>query len=133
MFSLAELADRYGLEFTGGDSVSVSGIASLAQAGPQDIAFLANNKYLPQLVSTRAAAVILPPDLVSRCPVACLVTETPYLAFARISRRSEEHTSELQSRSELVCRLLLEKKKTIHILQHQTEIKTTGSRRARLT
>src|SRR2546421_2667864 len=27
--------------------------------------------------------------------------------------RSEEHTSELQSRSDLVCRLLLEKKKTI--------------------
>src|SRR5438132_9114074 len=29
------------------------------------------------------------------------------------SDRSEEHTSELQSHSELVCRLLLEKKKTI--------------------
>src|SRR6266403_4351909 len=29
---------------------------------------------------------------------------------ARISSRSEEHTSELQSRRELVCRLLLEKK-----------------------
>src|SRR5207249_8309041 len=28
------------------------------------------------------------------------------------SRRSEEHTSELQSRFDLVCRLLLEKKKT---------------------
>src|SRR3712207_6868602 len=28
-------------------------------------------------------------------------------------RRSEEHTSELQSRQYLVCRLLLEKKKTI--------------------
>src|SRR5450432_3773007 len=28
--------------------------------------------------------------------------------------RSEEHTSELQSRSDLVCRLLLEKKKTKH-------------------
>src|SRR2546421_1134204 len=28
--------------------------------------------------------------------------------------RSEEHTSELQSRSDLVCRLLLEKKKTTH-------------------
>src|SRR2546430_8509665 len=28
------------------------------------------------------------------------------------SRRSEEHTSELQSQSNLVCRLLLEKKKT---------------------
>src|SRR5947207_15718164 len=28
------------------------------------------------------------------------------------ARRSEEHTSELQSHSDLVCRLLLEKKKT---------------------
>src|SRR2546421_4575185 len=28
-----------------------------------------------------------------------------------VNRRSEEHTSELQSRSDLVCRLLLEKKK----------------------
>src|SRR2546427_2234371 len=28
--------------------------------------------------------------------------------------RSEEHTSELQSQSNLVCRLLLEKKKNIH-------------------
>src|SRR2546429_2780422 len=32
---------------------------------------------------------------------------------ARLSRRSEEHTSELQSRLHLVCRLLLEKKKKI--------------------
>src|SRR3712207_8059041 len=30
--------------------------------------------------------------------------------------RSEEHTSELQSRQYLVCRLLLEKKKTHHIV-----------------
>src|SRR2546429_6012108 len=30
--------------------------------------------------------------------------------------RSEEHTSELQSRLHLVCRLLLEKKKSIHLL-----------------
>src|SRR2546421_881829 len=33
------------------------------------------------------------------------------LAFAACALRSEEHTSELQSRSDLVCRLLLEKKK----------------------
>src|SRR2546429_5348212 len=31
-----------------------------------------------------------------------------------IEQRSEEHTSELQSRLHLVCRLLLEKKKTTH-------------------
>src|SRR2546430_3998312 len=33
---------------------------------------------------------------------------------ARVARRSEEHTSELQSQSNLVCRLLLEKKKKAH-------------------
>src|SRR2546430_8058442 len=32
------------------------------------------------------------------------------LSARRMSRRSEEHTSELQSQSNLVCRLLLEKK-----------------------
>src|SRR3712207_7533599 len=32
---------------------------------------------------------------------------------ARLAARSEEHTSELQSRQYLVCRLLLEKKKNI--------------------
>src|SRR5690625_6389904 len=31
---------------------------------------------------------------------------------AELGNRSEEHTSELQSRGQLVCRLLLEKKKT---------------------
>src|SRR6266576_4561228 len=34
-----------------------------------------------------------------------------YAGFAIYDARSEEHTSELQSRRELVCRLLLEKKK----------------------
>src|SRR5699024_12564152 len=34
---------------------------------------------------------------------------------AELRRRSEEHTSELQSRFDLVCRLLLEKKKTKEI------------------
>src|SRR5437868_10057748 len=36
----------------------------------------------------------------------------PVLAAADGKKRSEEHTSELQSRFDLVCRLLLEKKKT---------------------
>src|SRR2546427_12160945 len=33
------------------------------------------------------------------------------------ARRSEEHTSELQSQSNLVCRLLLEKKKQNNVIQ----------------
>src|SRR5256886_3052045 len=38
------------------------------------------------------------------------------------SLRSEEHTSELQSQSNLVCRLLLEKKKQTSKLQSQSNI-----------
>src|SRR5690606_40716808 len=41
-------------------------------------------------------------DTYGRDPIDCI----------RDSRRSEEHTSELQSRENLVCRLLLEKKKS---------------------
>src|SRR2546428_10254149 len=37
-------------------------------------------------------------------------------------RRSEEHTSELQSRSDLVCRLLLEKKKNRTIVTYPSPI-----------
>src|SRR5947207_7457814 len=48
----------------------------------------------------------------------------PYhLGFAmweKIVERSEEHTSELQSHSDLVCRLLLEKKKTQNIAERRT-------------
>src|SRR2546430_10735861 len=43
----------------------------------------------------------------TKLPVGCTVTPSGKTAAAR----SEEHTSELQSQSNLVCRLLLEKKK----------------------
>src|SRR5256884_4657130 len=44
--------------------------------------------------------------------VCCCENElSPEVSLARAKSRSEEHTSELQSRLHLVCRLLLEKKK----------------------
>src|SRR6266704_4043576 len=47
--------------------------------------------------------------------------------YAGINRlRSEEHTSELQSRFDLVCRLLLEKKKE-HVFVSVAEIKKTSA------
>src|SRR5947207_7567726 len=42
---------------------------------------------------------------------ACACDCADSCAFAAAGKRSEEHTSELQSHSDLVCRLLLEKKK----------------------
>src|SRR5437899_10151205 len=45
-------------------------------------------------------------------------TEHLQLGILREEKRSEEHTSELQSLRHLVCRLLLEKKNNNHMLQN---------------
>src|SRR3989442_10823837 len=46
----------------------------------------------------------------SRCPKPLLTDFSRHAIASSFSPRSEEHTSELQSRPHLVCRLLLEKK-----------------------
>src|SRR2546429_9846428 len=57
-------------------------------------------------------------QIVSVCspPMRSTTTSAPRSCVSAITRskRSEEHTSELQSRLHLVCRLLLEKKKPTH-------------------
>src|SRR2546430_11323145 len=45
----------------------------------------------------------------------------PALSLEHLQVRSEEHTSELQSQSNLVCRLLLEKKKSSRAPKHSSE------------
>src|SRR5438034_6433081 len=49
----------------------------------------------------------------AEAPLAALIVLREIAVDVQTSARSEEHTSELQSHSDLVCRLLLEKKKTI--------------------
>src|SRR2546421_4612029 len=61
----------------------------------------------PKSVISRAALAKLP--LLRKSALLGLQKETPPFG----GFRSEEHTSELQSRSDLVCRLLLEKKKNM--------------------
>src|SRR3712207_7889638 len=48
------------------------------------------------------------------------------LRYPERLNRSEEHTSELQSRQYLVCRLLLEKKNTNHRHRRDTAVTTTA-------
>src|SRR2546422_1204079 len=56
------------------------------------------------------------------------VTFAAQLVHARAVVRSEEHTSELQSRLHLVCRLLLEKKKMAAIQSPPSEYTNCASR-----
>src|SRR2546430_3481954 len=57
-------------------------------------------------------------------PVSCMYNmerRAPMRCVAKRAMRSEEHTSELQSQSNLVCRLLLEKKKHTYSSNQRTE------------
>ncbi|HXK08474.1 MAG TPA: UDP-3-O-(3-hydroxymyristoyl)glucosamine N-acyltransferase [Vicinamibacteria bacterium] len=78
---LVDLAGRLGCELRGDGEIEVTGVASLEKAGPGDVAFLANPRYAAHLKTTRAAAVILAAGAEAGRP--CLLTENPYLAFAR--------------------------------------------------
>jgi len=85
VYCLGELADQLDLKFSGDASREITGLATLETAGPADMAFMDSVKYLSQLARTRAAAVILAPEFVDQCPVDCLISASPYLAFARAS------------------------------------------------
>ncbi|MCB1676695.1 MAG: UDP-3-O-(3-hydroxymyristoyl)glucosamine N-acyltransferase, partial [Halioglobus sp.] len=86
MYTLGDLADRLGLSFAGDAQRALTGLAPLAAAGPGELTFLADRKYLAQLGATRAGAVIVHPDFAAQCPVDSLISDAPYLSFARASQ-----------------------------------------------
>lgn len=81
--SLHELALYLGGKVIGDGEVRVTGLASLDDAGPGQITFLANPKYAAKVATTRAAAVVLPPGAEGhgKNVIECA---NPYLAFARL-------------------------------------------------
>jgi len=89
--SLGELAAKYGCELIGDPAVTVSGVATLVNAGDGQLSFFANRAYRDQLRQTRAAAVVLLADDADDCPVPALLTDDPYLVYALIA--TELHPS----------------------------------------
>lgn len=77
-----ELAERIGAELRGDGSVTLAGCAALAEAGPSDLSFLANPRYLRQLDQTRAGAIVLGPgDAAQANGRTVLIADDPYFAF----------------------------------------------------
>lgn len=81
--TLGELAAALSARLHGDGETCISGVATLASAGPGTLSFLANRRYRPQLAMTRASAVVLDDEFLAECPVAALVMSNPYLGFAR--------------------------------------------------
>lgn len=83
MATLQELAQLVDGQVVGNPLLEVTRLAPLDQAGPGDVTFLANPKYLPHLKETKATAVLVTPG-VEAPGVALIVCANPYLAFAKV-------------------------------------------------
>ena len=81
---LRDIADRLQCRLEGDGDLDIVRVAAIDKAGPGDLTFVANRRYLPQLATTRASAVILGPAKGAPSHHSCAVlrADDPYSAFA---------------------------------------------------
>ncbi len=80
---MQQLAVAVGGTVEGNADVKITGAAAIQTAGEGDIAFIANQRYLKYLHTTKASALVL--DLKTECPAIPVIRHpNPYLAFAHI-------------------------------------------------
>ncbi|MGO4780045.1 LpxD N-terminal domain-containing protein, partial [Lysobacter sp. 2RAB21] len=79
------MAERFSLGLHGDADVRVSGVGTLAKAGPGQLAFLANPKYRAQLAESHAGVVVMREDDAAAHAGTALIARDPYSAFAKMS------------------------------------------------
>jgi UDP-3-O-[3-hydroxymyristoyl] glucosamine N-acyltransferase len=84
-YTLAELAERFGLEAHGDPDTVVDGVGTLSAATPSQFTFLSNSKYTSQLAESQAGIVVLAADALALRKGAALVAKDPYVAYAKIA------------------------------------------------
>ena len=83
--TLGQLAEHVGGHVHGNADCKINGVATLLNAKPGDISFLANPRYSRYLSATAASAVIVDGSFITACPTNALVVTDPYLSYARIA------------------------------------------------
>ncbi len=84
--TLGEIAAVINAELQGDPADEITNVASLHNAATGDLTFYTNKRYRADLETTRASAVLLAAMDVPACPTASLVTDDPYLAYAKAAR-----------------------------------------------
>lgn len=84
MAKLRDLAALIDARIVGDPETEIQRMATIDQAQPGDITFLANPKYLPLLAATQASAVIIGTEVEAPTELNLLQCTNPYLAFAKI-------------------------------------------------
>ncbi len=82
---LGEVAKRLGCRLEGDPGVEITGVAGIEYAGPGELTFLSNRKYVQELKRTRASAVLVDEGVTieGHTKPAALRIANPYLAFAK--------------------------------------------------
>lgn len=83
--TLGHLAEFLGATLRGPQDKEITGLATLQEAGPGQVSFLANPQYRKFLANTHAAAVLLKPADADGYAGDALLVADAYLAYARIS------------------------------------------------
>ena len=83
--TLGHLAEFLGATLRGPADKEITGLATLQEAGPGQVSFLANPQYRKFLATSHAAAVLLKPADAEGYAGDALLIADPYLAYARIS------------------------------------------------
>ncbi|MBF0256315.1 MAG: UDP-3-O-(3-hydroxymyristoyl)glucosamine N-acyltransferase, partial [Gammaproteobacteria bacterium] len=81
--TLEALAQALSLPYRGEGSTCIDHVAPLEDADSGALSFLANRKYRRYLAQTRASVVILRPEWQAECPAAMLLSDNPYLTYAK--------------------------------------------------
>ena len=82
---LGQLAEFLGATLRGDAEKAITGLATLQEAGPAQLSFLANPQYRKYLPDSKAGAVLLKAADAEGYAGDALVVADPYLAYARIS------------------------------------------------
>ena len=84
--TLGELAERVGGRLDGDPARQVRGVASLAEAGPDDVAFVVLNRYKEAAAASKAACLVVPAAWPGGdAPAATLYVADPNRAMSRIA------------------------------------------------
>jgi UDP-3-O-[3-hydroxymyristoyl] glucosamine N-acyltransferase len=85
-YRLGEIVAKLGGELIGAPDVEIRRMATLESAGPGDLSFVANAKYLEQLRDTRASALILAKGHREATKLPRILCDDPYLYYARAAQ-----------------------------------------------
>lgn len=83
-YTLNELANAIGATVKGHGDCKIHNIASIVNAQPGEISFLADRKYQKYLTQTKASALLLDKKLAKNCPINALIMPNPKLGFIKL-------------------------------------------------